>query len=167
MTNIEIISGNLFDFNDQYICHQCNCVTNAAAHLAKEMFKKYPYADIYKDRPHFDRYKMSALSSPGGIIVRGNGEDQRYIINMLAQVYPGKPRYPDSTLDGSKAREKYFDLCLSKIALLNSESPISSIGFPFGVGCGAAGGDWNNYQTMIEKFAEKIKSATVRIYKLP
>lgn len=65
---IEIISGDLFTAQEQYIAHQCNCVTKRAAHLAKDMFAKYPYANIYKGRTQPDK--------PGHLIIRGNGQDQ-------------------------------------------------------------------------------------------
>ena len=66
---IEIISGDLFTAQEQYIAHQCNCVTKRAAHLAKDMFAKYPYANIYKGRTQPDK--------PGHLIIRGNGQESK------------------------------------------------------------------------------------------
>lgn len=45
---IKIVEGNLLDSKEQYIGHQCNCVTSHAKTLAEQIFKKYPYADTYK-----------------------------------------------------------------------------------------------------------------------
>jgi hypothetical protein len=94
---IEIVTGDLFDSKEKYLCHQCNCVTNKAAHLAQSVFEHYPYADIYSAR--------TEPSKPGTIEIRGNGQDQRYVIALLGQYYPGKSKYPQSDLDGQWARK--------------------------------------------------------------
>ena len=152
------IKGNLLDATEKYIAHQCNVVSSFASGLAGSIFKKYPYSDIYLLRNNFD--------IPGTIIIKGNGADQRYIINMLAQYYPGISRYPDSPKDGIKAREQYFHQCLNEISKIPD---LESIAFPFKIGCGLAGGSWNIYLRMIENFAYQIEmeqSAIVSIYEL-
>lgn len=155
---LEIVSGNLIEAKEKYLCHQTNCVTNRSAHLAKTVFKAFPYADIYTLRKSPD--------SPGTIIVSGDGDTQRYVINLLGQYYPGSPRYPDSTLDGYKAREKYLRLGLFAVSKIPN---LESIAFPFKMGCGAAGGNWESYLTILTNFAnyvEKTQSAKVVVYKL-
>jgi hypothetical protein len=64
---------------------------------------------------------------------------------MLGQVWPGKPKYPESREDGTKAREEYFAKCLMEIAKLGPDS----LAFPYGIGCGAAGGIWEHYYAML------------------
>jgi hypothetical protein len=153
---IEIVTGDLFEAPEKYLCHQCNCVTNRAAHLAKDVFEKFPHADIYTPRTSPDQ--------PGHIIVRGNGQDQRFVVALLGQVYPGHPRYPKSTLDGIPAREKYFHRCLLRLAKLPD---LESIAFPWRIGCGAAGGDWEHYLGTITNFAQYVdgQGVKVRIYR--
>ena len=34
---------------------------------------------------------------------------------------------------------------------------LKSIGFPYGIGCGLAGGDWNKYERLLEGFAERAR----------
>jgi len=149
-----IVSGSLFDAKEKYIVHQCNCVTSRAAHLAKDMFQRFPYSDIYTPRKEPDTL--------GSIIVKGNGQDQRYVINLLGQYYPGKPKYPDSKKDGTKVREAAF---LRGLKSIHKIKDLESVAFPFKIGCGAAGGDWNKYFEMICKLA-KNTTAKVAIYKL-
>jgi O-acetyl-ADP-ribose deacetylase (regulator of RNase III) len=154
---IEIVTGDLFAAKEKYLCHQCNCVTNKAAHLSKDVFKHYPYADIYSGRVDPNK--------PGTIDVKGNGQDQRYIINLLGQYFPGKPKYPLSSLDGFLVREKYFHQCLLRIAKIEN---LESVAFPWRIGCGAAGGDWDHYLGTITNFAnyiEEKQNATVSIYR--
>lgn len=151
---MQIIEGDLFDSDAKYIAHQCNCVTNRSKHMAAAMFKRYPYADIYSSRTEPD--------TPGDIIISGNGQDERFVISLLGQYYPGKVRYPSSELDGFEARKGYFHSALKKVLEIED---LHSIAFPWGIGCGAAGGDWNFYQSIIEKFS-KATDAKVYIYKL-
>jgi O-acetyl-ADP-ribose deacetylase (regulator of RNase III) len=143
---IEVITGDLFEASEQYICHQCNCVTNKAAHLAKDVFNRFPYADIYSGRLNPD--------APGTVIIKGNGQDQRYVAALLGQYYPGFPKYPDSNLDGTKVREKYFHRALVRLA----KTPgLQSVAFPWKIGCGAAGGSWEHYLGTLENFAKYVE----------
>lgn len=155
---LEIISGNIFDSKEKYIAHQTNCITKRSAHLAKTVFEHYPYADIYSARTEPD--------TPGSIIIKGNGQDQRFVIAILGQYYPGKPKFPDSTLDGTKAREKYFHKALIEISKISN---LESIAFPDHIACGAAGGNWDYYFGTIKNFAKYVfekQQTKVVIYKL-
>ena len=157
---IKIINGSLIKSDAQYICHQCNLVTDHAAGIAQLIFNTFPYADIYAPRKKI-AIRPSPDEIPGDIVIKGNGKDQRYIINMLCQVYPGRPKYPDSKRDGYAAREHYFELALEKITKIEN---LKSIAFPFKIGCNLAGGNWNNYLNMLEAFSSKVQ-AEVYIFK--
>lgn len=171
------VKGDLFESKEKYIVHQCNCVTTRAAHLAYHMFRRFPYADVYSPRALHGGDKKHAedlmkhpddvvpqRDTPGDIIIRGNGEDQRYVIALLGQYFPGFPKYPDSKKDGAKARQKYFYQGLWKIANIPS---LESVAFPYGIGCGAAGGDWDIYYKILQNFAEYLDgTADVYIYRL-
>jgi O-acetyl-ADP-ribose deacetylase (regulator of RNase III) len=154
---IEIVIGDLFDSKEKYLLHQCNCVTNRSAHLAKDVFARYPYADIYTGR--IDPNK------PGTIEIRGDGQNQRYVINMLGQYFPGKSKFPESIKDGLIIREKYFHQCLLRVAKISN---LESVALPWRIGCGAAGGDWDHYLGTITNFAnyiEETQDAKVLIYR--
>ena len=109
---MEIVNGNIIEFNRaQYIAHQCNCVTDRSAGVAASIFKAFPWSDIYSQRTEH--------SKPGTIEIRGNGKDQRLVVNMFAQFYPGKPKFPDGKKDGYEARKAYFKSCINRIVALN------------------------------------------------
>lgn len=150
MDNITIKNGNLLDANEQYICHQCNCVTKNSKYLAQHIFTRYPYANTYKTR--------TSNTNPGTIDIKGNGTNQRYIINMYAQYYPGKAKYSN---DNPKVRLEWFKLCLHQIAQIKN---INSVAMPFNIGCGSAGGDWNTYYKLIKEFVIN-NNITVVLYK--
>ena len=97
----------------------------------------------------------------GDIVVSGNGENERFIINMLAQFYPGKPKFPESAKDGFRARQVAFANCLLKILRIPD---LHSVAFPWGIGCWMAGGDWDRYLPMIERFSAKAR-ADVLVYR--
>lgn len=115
---------SLFEY--PVIAHQCNCTTTYGKGLYSDIIARYPDADVYKTR---DRV-------PGTISVNGG------VIAMFAQYRPGKNRNGEN-------REEWFRLCLAEISKLD----IDSIAFPYGIGCGLAGGNWSTYFEMIRQFA--------------
>lgn len=147
----EIIEGNLLTCDAKYVVHQCNCVSIKPRTLAEVIFNKYPYSDIYTNRKFRD--------NPGHIIVRGNGTTQRYIIAMLSQFYPGKPKYRN---DKAYLRRFWFKKCLEEIAALGPN--LESVAFPYNIGCDAAGGKWDEYKRMIDEFAQKVGSNGTKVY---
>ncbi len=159
ITTPTIIDGDLFGTDAKYICHQCNCITTQSAGLAADIFNRYPWADIYSDRMYGS--KPPASRCLGDIVMCGDGVDKRFIINMLAQFYPGKPKFSESAKDGFKARRVAFANCLLKMLHIPS---LHSVAFPWGIGCCMAGGNWDKYLPMIERFAAKTR-ANVSIYR--
>jgi hypothetical protein len=162
---LSVVHQDLLTAQETYLCHQINCVTRRAAFLAQAIFHQFPYADVYKSRPY--RYLTDnppPTQKPGNIIISGNGHDRRYIAGLLGQVYPGKPRFPVGGLDGHKAREDHFLHCLQFLEALYIKKG-GSFAFPFGIGCGAAGGSWPKYQQLLERFQEATEAKVV-LYKL-
>lgn len=135
--SIEIIQGDILLTKIKCIVHQCNCVTTTSKGLANAIFNKYKEANDYKTHKH---------GKPGTIHI--HNIDNKIIINMFAQRYPGRSRS-----DGQKTyREMLFQKCLDQIG----QSSISrEIAFPYKIGCGLAGGNWKNYLKMISNFAKK------------
>lgn len=155
MANLTEIKGDLLESKSQYIVHQSNCVTKRAKHLALSVFKKFPYADIYKPRAE-GKYK----DKPGSIIIKGNGADQRYVLAILGQFYPGKSKYGN---DSPNMRLMWFKQGLKKIEKIEG---LTSIAFPARIGCGAAGGDWKLYKKSIMDLAKKLPHVQFEIISL-
>lgn len=159
---ITTIKGNLLDATEKYIAHQCNSVSNQAGGLAYHIFQRFPYANIYAGRPY--PYTAVGQNLPGHCVIKGDGIKERFVINMLAQYYPGKPISETSLLDSSIVREGYFNRCLVEIAHMKD---IETIAFPMRIGCGMAGGNWTNYLRALTAFAigaEKEQGTRVVIY---
>lgn len=160
---IEIVTGDLLDSKEKYIGHQCNCLTQNSAGAAKAIFDKWPHANTYQKRGRDSEGKNAHIDSPGTIDIMGDGKDKRYVINMYAQYYPGKPKYPNSNLDGTLVRQINFHRCLLLVAKIQD---LESIAFPYKIGCNLAGGDWEYYLGTITNFAKYLdpKGVKVKIY---
>jgi len=145
------ILGSITDSKEKYICHQTNCVsTGPGGGLARTIFNTYPWSDIYQTRIKRDKL--------GSIIVRGNGDDERFVINMNAQYYPGQPNFENDLIED---RAIGFQKCLNEISKIEN---LTSIAFPARIGCAIAGGDWDEYYQMIKDFAAKLNNVDVIIY---
>lgn len=151
----EYKEDDILKADEQYICHQCNCRSITSAGLALHIFKELPYANIYNERKTSN---SPDLRKAGHIVIRGDGITKRFVINMLAQVYPGASQGYD--LDSNIAREKYFKQCLDEISQIPN---LTSIAFPYKIGCGLAGGDWGKYEKMLKDFSEST-TAKVTVY---
>lgn len=150
---IEVIKGDLLESREKFIAHQCNAVSNQAGGIAYYIFKKFPYSNIYEGRSY--PYKATGINFPGHCFIKGDGIKNRFVINMIAQYYPGTPKNDSSLLDGYNARQGYFNRCLNEICGIKD---IKSIAFPFNIGCGMAGGNWTEYYRMIESFDKRINA---------
>ena len=156
MEYIKIINGDLLDASDSYIAHQCNCISTNAKTLAELIFNKYPYSNSYSKRINGLK---STYGNPGTIEIFGNTEP--YIINMYAQYYPTKSKYPN---DSVNKRIEWFKECLTYISKIENIQT-KTIAMPYNIGCGAAGGDWNVYYKILTDFANKEK-IHITLYKL-
>ncbi len=156
---LEIIAGSLLESECQYIAHQCNCHSTRSAGLATTVFKAFPWADVYSDR----RQRGNDAALFGSITIHGNAQlDQRYVINIYGQLKPGGS---SPGRDSAAARLDAFRNALARIAQIPE---LTSIGFPYGIGCGLAGGDWNEYQKLLERFADQVSvnGVSVILYRL-
>lgn len=155
--SVRIIEGDLTNSSEQYIVHQCNCVTRGAKGLAKILFEKFPKSDCYRRRK--GRPRGAIYNKPGTVSV-ASGER---VVNLFGQVGPGRPRA------GSRddTREKRLGYFVSGLRSIFQFSNLKSIAFPFQIGCGLAGGSWSDYLAAIEAEAARNPSVRVVIYKLP
>jgi O-acetyl-ADP-ribose deacetylase (regulator of RNase III) len=156
---VRVVEGNLLDATEDYICHQCNCITNQSKYIAQQIFDKYPYSNTYKLRTQ----DKKTHSIPGTIDIKGDGKKERYVINMYSQYYPSYAKY---TNDSKALRLKWFQKCLSLIGEeKNITTSPTSIAMPYKIGCGSAGGNWDDYLAALNEFATTYDIA-VTLYKL-
>ena len=153
---INIKKGDLLNATEDAIVHQCNCVTTKSHGLSSLVFEKWPEADLYSQRGKSQRDK------PGGIVVK-ECEDGKIIINLLGQYYPSKSKYPNDSIE---KRLMWFKQGLMKIKTHFVDTKrIKSLAFPFKIGCGLAGGNWDDYLLAIQELS-KMCDVQISIYKL-
>lgn len=129
----QTIDGNILTYKHDkkiIICHQTNCKTTNPKGLSKSIFDKYPEVNIYTQN-----------RTPGEIIFKKTN-DNKIIANMNAQNYPGKPLY-----ETKEYRIELFKKCIQQLEEFVNDDYICL--FPIGIGCGLAGGDWQEYYKII------------------
>jgi O-acetyl-ADP-ribose deacetylase (regulator of RNase III) len=111
----------------------------------------------------------------------------RYVACLFAQYRPGKPslsvcwRGPNSTGNGNDADEDaqedsfkqrliWFehslqDLTKVLVEISNDRKEIFKVAFPYLIGCGLAGGRWDDYKNAIESWALSLKDkANIQVF---
>ncbi len=146
---LEIRKGNILDASEPMIMQQCNCVTVRSHGLSAQIVKRYPWANVYERRPARSSNCAQKFSIPGTYCIDVKADLS--IIHLFAQVYPGKPGsyqryYPKYYPDTSLSRVGYFQECINDL-----EGITNKIAVPWGIGCGLAGGNWDIYQSILEK----------------
>ena len=140
---LKIKNDDLLNSTENYIAHQCNCASRNALGIARSIFSKFKYANTYSQK-----------RTPGAIDVLGNGSDKRFVINMYGQFYPGRPAYNET----SEIRLLYFTKCLENILEIPD---LESVAFPWKIGCGLAGGNWDTYYELLNSFSDKTDAEVI------
>ncbi len=100
----------------KYICNLCDCISigNKGDPWVLQIFKQFPYANVYTDRV------ATQKDTPGQLQNKGDGKKNRSILNLFTQFYPGLPKYPN---DNIGKRLEWLSLCLDKLLEIpNAES---------------------------------------------
>ena len=120
-----------------YIGHQVNCVTRGARRLAHTIFEAYPEANNY---------------AGGNKNVLGKAMIFGRIVNLAGQYNPGAPD-SDNALDGKDTRAnrmRWFRSALDDfLQQARKSSSVISIALPVNIGCGLAGGNWDDYHALL------------------
>ena len=143
---IHYIIGDLLTTNCNVICHQVNCQGVMGSGLAKEIRKRWP--TVYSNY-----IKKCSIAKLGDIQIVSITEKQS-VINMFAQNYYGNDGRRYTSYDA-------FWNCLHVIK--QNVSKENTIAFPYGIGCGLGGANWEIIEKMIEVV---LKDYDVFIYKL-
>lgn len=162
---MEIIIGNLLEAKEDYIVQQNCCIACRPHGLSADIAKKFPSANPYKLLIPMKKGGNTATEStrytPGTCKIFEN-----HVVCLFGQYSMGKPGKYESfgVPDTAKDRLAYFKQALDDMA---SQIPNNaSIGFPYKIGCGLAGGKWCDYIEIIENFSIQHPEYKIVIYKL-
>lgn len=147
---MEIIEGNILDVSEGIIVHQVNCKKKMGAGLALQIKKKYP--KVFNDYVnHLEMYEGMGRDPLGSI----NSTSCAGVIvyNFYAQSNYGR--------NGVQTDYNAFEKCLKELEKRFENSKIEKtdipVYFPYGIGCGLAGGYWPNILELINKYFPDAK----------
>ena len=126
---------DIVNIKADYICHQVNCLGKMGSGVAKAIRGKWPKV--------YDEYRnivSTTLSTPLLGTIQEIEVDGQKIVNMFAQSNYGYDGERYTSYDA-------FWLCLEKIKKL--ATPHSTIAFPYKIGCGLGGANWQVIFQMI------------------
>lgn len=150
---MKTIEANLLDFPNgiNMIFHQANTENVMGAGIASQIRKRYPQA--YKaDKDHFVPKGRERLGNYTMALVN---EDKisKDNYNLVCNLY-GQMLNEDSIFG---VRTNYFALrdalrsCLELHTTFSGYYEEAICGFPYGMGCGLGGGDWNIVENIISE----------------
>ncbi len=151
------LKGNILDVREGIICHQVNCKGKMGAGLAKAIRNKFPntYHD-YMKAFQADRLKL------GNIII--SFPDQNLFPNLLVAHLCGQENYwPRDKVhtDYNALRTAISNVRIAREEYIGITNHYLDVYFPFKIGCGLAGGDWDIVSKIIEE--ELPKAIIVRL----
>ena len=137
-----------------WFCQQVNCQGVMGAGLAKQIREQYPevYARYMELHNVFNIHKLGRTE-----LIRVS--DGRIHAMMYAQDGYGR----NSCYTDYEAFQKCLDE--QRYVLNNTYSREYVVAFPYKIGCGLAGGDWNIILPMLEKFSNHIPQRVVIVTK--
>jgi O-acetyl-ADP-ribose deacetylase (regulator of RNase III) len=141
---LKIQKGDFLQAPEDLLVHQCNCVSKTAEGLAADVFRTFPESNVYATR--------TEPSVPGTIVKCG------HIVNLFGQYKPGPPSEKELGIQ----RLQWFHQGLLKLQDLSKE--YHTVAFPFGIGCGLAGGQWKAYCKLLREFARTSGFTRVVLY---
>lgn len=151
--SVQIIRGDLLEADADIICHQVNCQGVMGAGVAKQIADKWPY--VKKEYVKFCNSKKLKQNLLGEVqLVAANGgfqqEGDPLILNIFGQLYYGHDGVYTDYSALTKAFRKMNQLYKGK-----------TLAFPYGFGCGLAGGDWQDVEPMLVRL---LPDCDVKIY---
>ena len=136
---VEVVeNSNLLDVQEGIICHQTNCIGVMGGGIALQIRKKWPkvFEDYSDDCAIFKEDPRRLLGHVQDVLVKNN----LVVANCYGQVFPGY---------GLMTDYKAWDTILYNLRDLSNYFNLD-LHFPWMVGCGLAGGDWNVMRKKIE-----------------
>lgn len=161
MRMLKVITGNLLtafaEGKVNTIGHQCNCFSEMGAGIAKQIKLEFPGA--YEADQTFTASPEDRL---GKITYWAEGDKR--IFNLYGQFHYGVG-VRQTDYDALKNAMKLM-LKETEEAEQKNSSYQAIIGFPYMIGCGLAGGEWDIVEKIIEDVFVNEGGRDVYLYKL-
>lgn len=145
----QIIRGDLTETDADYICHQVNCRNAMGSGVAKALYSRWPEVKS-------EYHKLCQTASPtellGKIQVVPLHDLPQSVINVFGQLNYGRS-------DGVVYTE--YPALQKALAEINRTCSGKAVAFPYGFGCGLAGGDWRTVESLMVTY---LRDCDVKIY---
>ncbi len=148
---IQHINGNLLDFPNgiNVIGHVTNCQNVMGAGIAAQIKKRYPEAYEADKKYHIASVNLGVGQL--GDYSSADVGDNKIVVNLY-----GQDRY------GTEVRQLNYEAIytsMEKVAksMIKNSHKQYVVGFPYGMGCGLAGGNWMIMEAMINAIFEPTK----------
>ena len=138
---IEVVDGNILDASEDIIVHQVNCLGIMGAGLAKQIAQQYPIVkEEYLEFCNAFDSKKSLLGKLHLVDTR----ERKLVANVFGQMEIKKNRLDKKVYTDFEALKTGLER-VRKFAEMQS----MSVAIPTYIGCGLAGGNWDEIKPMI------------------
>jgi len=151
------VEGCVTDSSEAFVMQITNCCATVARGMNAFYNRRWPWSNVYAHRPR-DPARRNCTTMPDipGTVVKqrpARAEDGPIILCLMAQWVPGRPGhfsnwYPPRD-DSSINRLAWFRQCIR--ALENDREITDRIAVPHRIGCGMGGGDWAEYERVLQR----------------
>ena len=150
---IKHITGNVLDSDAPIIAHQVNCTGVMGAGVAKCIRERYPNIMFT-----YSRWCKTYDSNLLGMVLDYCTENNQIIANCFAQ---------DKTGSGRQTNYEAFYSCLENIRKSFDYYGFEHrIAFPYKIGCGLGGGDWDVILAMIKSVFGHDGDYTIELWSI-
>lgn len=147
---IHYINADLLESDCNFICHQVNCMGKMGSGIAKQIRARWP--EVYENYSRVVDFDMFGKAQV--LYIEDANIPYQCVVNLFAQQTYG---YDDNRYTSYDA----FWMCLHDLKLQIPEN--ATIAFPYKIGCGLGGANWEVIEKMIDVV---FKDYGVFIYKL-
>ena len=147
---IKIVKGDILNAREAAICHQVNCQNQMGAGVAKVIYMRWPEVKA-KYHEFCSGKRPRDLLGAIQIVELNEFRGSKVVVNIFGQLNCGHDNICYTRYDAlDKAFTELNRICAAK-----------SIAFPFGFGCGLAGGDWATVEKIM---LNRLTNVDVTIY---
>jgi hypothetical protein len=151
---IKVVEDDVLNCQESFVMQITNCVAITPHGLNAIFTRRWPWANVYRSRRRSSDRKIEA-ATPGTVAKMrpAKDEDGPIVLCLMAQWAPGRPDrvlewYPPKD-DSIANRYEWFRQCIR--TLENDKEITDRIAVPFRLGCGMGGGDWKDYEGVLQR----------------
>lgn len=149
---IKIVKGDLLNAREAAICHQVNCQNMMGAGIAKAIYTKWPEVKSEYHRFCDGQRPQNLLGKVQIVELNEFPAGNKVVLNIFGQLNCGRDRICYTQYDALAAA---FDMINNHVAAFKT------VAFPYGFGCGLAGGDWQQVEKLM---LEHLYNVDVTVY---